>query len=403
MINNAVAATPEGLRVLIAGGGIAGLSLARALKDAGHSPLVIERKREWPTKGTAHYLPANAVRALDQLGLGEAVAATAHPISRQRVTGASGRTLVDLAVSSIWGEDASCPAIRHNTLHELLRAATFDVSVRLGTTIAARLHDGEIKLSDCSVQHYDVLVGADGVGSVVRTAGIGGAEPKHTGRWCWRFIADGWDGEDDTWHARLAPGRSLVTMPLGEGAVYCYADIASANGRPPGDWRDYFDGFGKPIADLLAQAGQAYSTPITEVDQPYAFLGRTVLIGDAAHAMSPALAQGVALAVEDALVLSETLSSFPVYEALPAYEQRRAPRIAWVRAQSHRSDHTRGLTPVVRDQLVWLTGRRMVASRRAMVSSAAMPATGWRCPDARTRRRHLSAVPKCLTACRGWD
>jgi 2-polyprenyl-6-methoxyphenol hydroxylase-like FAD-dependent oxidoreductase len=368
MINNAISTRQEGLQVLIAGGGTAGLSLARALKDAGHDPLVIESDREWRTTDTAHYLPANAVRALDQLGLGEAVAAVAHPIGRQRVTGASGRTLVDLPVSSIWGQDASCAAIRHNTLHELLRAATSDVPIRLGTTIAARLGDGEIRLSDGSVQHYDVLVGADGVGSVVRTAGIGGAEPRQTGRWCWRFIADGWDGEDDTWHARLASGRSLLTLPLGEGAVYCYADVATGNGRPPGDWRDYFDGFGKPITDLLAQAGQAYGMPMTEVDQPYAVLGRTVLIGDAAHALSPSMAQGVALAVEDALVLAETLSSLPVYEALSAYEQRRAPRIAWVRAQAHRRDRTRGLTPVVRDRLVQLTGRRMVAGQRAMLA-----------------------------------
>ena len=121
MINNTNAKTHRGRRVLIAGGGIAGLSLARALKDAGHNPLVIERSREWPTTDTAHYLPVNALRALDQLGLGEAVTAAAHPISRQRVTGARGRTLVDLPVSSIWGNGGQSVAIRRNALHELLR------------------------------------------------------------------------------------------------------------------------------------------------------------------------------------------------------------------------------------------------------------------------------------------
>jgi 2-polyprenyl-6-methoxyphenol hydroxylase-like FAD-dependent oxidoreductase len=168
----------------------------------------------------------------------------------------------------------------------------------------------------------------------------------------------------DTWHARLASGRSLLTIPLGEGAVYCYADIASGNGRPPADWRDYFDGFGKPISDLLDQAGRAYGTPITEVDQRYAFLGRTVLIGDAAHAMSQSMAQAVALALEDVLVLTETLSSLPVREALPAYEQRRTPRIGWVRAQNHRRDNAGGLTPAVRDSVLRLTGRRLVLARQ---------------------------------------
>ena len=166
MINNTNAKTHVGRRVLIAGGGIAGLSLARALKDAGHNPLVIERSREWPTTDTAHYLPVNALRALDQLGLGEAVTAAAHPISRQRVTGARGRTLVDLPVSSIWGNGGQSVAIRRNALHELLQAATSDVAVRRGTTIAARLRDGAIKLSDGSIEQYDVLVGADGADSV---------------------------------------------------------------------------------------------------------------------------------------------------------------------------------------------------------------------------------------------
>jgi 2-polyprenyl-6-methoxyphenol hydroxylase-like FAD-dependent oxidoreductase len=101
----------------------------------------------------------------------------------------------------------------------------------------------------------------------------------------------------------------------------------------------------------------------------YAFLGRSVLIGDAAHAMSPSMAQGVGLAVEDALVLTEMLSSLPVHEALAAYEERRAPRIAWVRAQSQRRDSSRSLRPAVRDRVLRLTGRRMaVAGQRALLA-----------------------------------
>jgi 2-polyprenyl-6-methoxyphenol hydroxylase-like FAD-dependent oxidoreductase len=222
-----------------------------------------------------------------------------------------------------------------------------------------------IKLGDGSVEPYDVLVGADGVESVVRTAGISGTEPRPTGRWCWQFITEGWNGDEDTWHARLAAGRSLVTMRLGDGAVHCYADLTAGSVQPPGDWRNHFSG----IDELLTQAGQVYGTAITEVDQPYAFLVRTVLVGDAAHAMSPSMAQGAALAVEDALVLAETLSSLPVDEALPAYQERRAPRIAWVRAQAHRRDSTRGLTPAVQDKLLRLARRRVaLASQRELLA-----------------------------------
>jgi 2-polyprenyl-6-methoxyphenol hydroxylase-like FAD-dependent oxidoreductase len=370
MINDASSTMDTSRRVLIAGGGIAGLSLARALQGAGHEPLVIERSSEWPATNTAHYLPTNAIRALAHLGLGDAVAAAAHPIRRQRVTGTGGRILVDLPMSTIWGAESQCAAIRHDSLHELLLKATTDVPVRLGTTIEARLGDRAVKLSDGSVEHYDVLVGADGVDSVVRTAGIGGVEPTYADRWAWAFIADDWDSEDDTWHARLLAGRSLVTMPLGNGAVFCYADVASPKGRPTWDWREYFDDLDDSVTDLVAQAGHLAGSPIMEVDQPYAWLGSTVLIGDAAHAMSPSIAQGVALAVEDALVLAETLSDRPVYEALPAYEQRRAERTAWIRAQAHRRDSARGLTPALRDRVLRLTGRRMaLAGQRALLAT----------------------------------
>src|SRR4029453_9581182 len=84
MITNTTSPAYTGRRVVIVGGGVAGLSLARALKTAGPSPLVIERSRDWPDTGTADYLPANAVRALDRLGIGDDVAAAAHPIRRQR-------------------------------------------------------------------------------------------------------------------------------------------------------------------------------------------------------------------------------------------------------------------------------------------------------------------------------
>jgi len=68
-------------------------------------------------------------------------------------------------------------------------------------------------------------------------------------------------------------------------------------------------------------------------------------------------------------VLTETLSSLPAYEALAAYEQRRAPRIAWVRAQAHRRDSTRALSPAVRDRVLRLTGRRLaVAGQRALLA-----------------------------------
>jgi 2-polyprenyl-6-methoxyphenol hydroxylase-like FAD-dependent oxidoreductase len=87
-----------------------------------------------------------------------------------------------------------------------------------------------------------------------------------------------------------------------------------------------------------------------------------VLIGDAAHASSPNMAQGAAMAVEDALVLAERLDAEPVDEALIAYERRRKPRVAWVQEQTHRRDRTRSLPPVIRNLTLRLAAERIFRS-----------------------------------------
>ena len=85
-----------------------------------------------------------------------------------------------------------------------------------------------------------------------------------------------------------------------------------------------------------------------------------MLIGDAAHATSPNMAQGAAMALEDALVLADCLRDISaIPDALAAFEARRRPRTDWVRAQTHRRDHTRYLPPTVRDNVIRVLGRRI--------------------------------------------
>jgi FAD-dependent urate hydroxylase len=97
--------------------------------------------------------------------------------------------------------------------------------------------------------------------------------------------------------------------------------------------------------------------------------GRVVLIGDAAHATSPNMAQGAAMAMEDALVLAEVLASGqPVAACLAAFEARRAPRVRWVQEQTHRRDRTRNLPPAIRDCVLRIAGKRIFkANNRPLV------------------------------------
>jgi 2-polyprenyl-6-methoxyphenol hydroxylase-like FAD-dependent oxidoreductase len=122
--------------------------------------------------------------------------------------------------------------------------------------------------------------------------------------------------------------------------------------RIPADWRSFFADFGAPAADLLPYAGGAHYAPLYEVrafeqNHPHA-----VLIGDAAHACSPSMSQASGMAVEDALVLAETLAETPagtpVEATLAAYRKRRGDRLRFVLEQNHRRDRARHLPALVR-------------------------------------------------------
>ncbi len=318
---------------------------------------------EWQPSGAGLYLPANAVRALGELGVGTELAAHANPIERQRLLDHRGRLLADIDLASLWDGVGGCVAIEREALHALLRA---DVPVRLGLSVEA-LEDGEtprVSFSDGSTGSYDLVVGADGVHSTIRSLAFGDHPAGDVGQASWRFLADGFPELTD-WTARLGRGRSFLTVSLGNGQVYCYADVNSSDPQSAAreDWRERFADFADPVPRLLDQAGEAYFAPIEEVTPPAWTSGRVVLVGDAAHASSPNMAQGAALAVEDALVLAEQLTADqPVEQALAAYQDRRTPRVTWVQEQTHRRDRTRNLPPVIRNLTLRLAAERIFKS-----------------------------------------
>jgi 2-polyprenyl-6-methoxyphenol hydroxylase-like FAD-dependent oxidoreductase len=257
-------------------------------------------------------------------------------------------------------------AIRRAALHEALQAGSAEVPVRLGLSVTGLDDDGQLKrarFSDGSTGVYDLVVGADGVHSTIRRLAVGGP-PRYVGQASWRFVAEGFPDIGE-WTVMLGRGRAFLTVALGNGSVYCYAD---ANTRDPADARDlewtrWFADFADPVPRLLEHAGDAYVAPIEEVVPPAWMAPRVALVGDAAHASSPNMAQGAAMALEDALVLADALAtSQPLEDALLQYERRRSARVAWVQKQTHRRDRTRNLPPIVRNLTLRLAGERIFQS-----------------------------------------
>jgi 2-polyprenyl-6-methoxyphenol hydroxylase-like FAD-dependent oxidoreductase len=354
-------------RVLIVGAGIAGLALARALRSHGIACDLIERSAAWSHPGTGMYLPANAVRALDDLGLAAALRDQATEIARQRFLDHRGRLMLEVGLATLWRTPGPCLAIEHRRLHEILREG---ISVRVGTTITALHNEGactRATFNDGSSGFFDLVVGADGVRSWVRTDVFTGSQPRFVGQASWRFLVDGFP-QISQWTVLLGRGKAFLTVPLGGGRIYCYADVDAAapvdpTGGDPAKLTELYREFAEPVRTIVSEyvraGGRPYFSPIEEVVQEPWVRGRAVLIGDAAHAMSPNMAEGAGMALEDALVLAETIAG---ERPLEEFEARRQPRVNFVHAQTQRRDRTRSLPPLVRSVILRVAGQRIFRS-----------------------------------------
>jgi FAD-dependent urate hydroxylase len=363
----------SGRRVLIVGGGIAGLALARTLARVGELPELIEREPAWRPAGTGMYLPGNATRALRALGLRAQVASRSVEIPRQRFSDHRGRLLREVDVAALWRRVGPCLAMHRTDLHDVLLEAAGDVPIRLGRAvdrITQRNGTVSVECGDGAGGDYDLVVGADGIHSAVRRLMFDPtAVPRAVGQVGWRFVAAR-PPEVTTWSVMLGRRTAFLTLPIGPDRVYCYCDTLSprdpdsADRAPVERLAQLFSEFADPAAtllDALERVDEIHVSTIEEVALDSCVRDRVVLIGDAAHATSPNMAQGAAMALEDALVLADCLRDIRALpDALAAFEARRRPRTDWVRTQTHRRDHTRYLPPTLRDNVLRVFGRRIM-------------------------------------------
>ncbi|MFE7467101.1 FAD-dependent monooxygenase [Streptomyces sp. NPDC057499] len=341
-------ATP--LRVLIHGGGIGGLTLATALARRGHTVEVAELRDEVDALGVGIIQPSNALHVMREIGVLDNCLAAGFEWEVLTIADPAGSTLAEIPQPRM-GDAPSNNGIPRPALARVLNSAATAAGarIRFGTTIAELADDGsgvDVTLSDGSSGRWDLVVGFDGIGSPLRTRLYGDRYvPEYTGFANWRVtvprqpqvrgVVMGTAGKD---------AKALLT-PITEELMYLGAVFAEAEEFRPDPERAHeqlaerLPMFSGPVAEALATvtdpAAVVYSriSQVT-VEQPW-HVGRVVLAGDAAHASTPHLAQGAAMAVEDALVLAESLDAGDgVDAALDAWEARRRPRAMWVQALS---------------------------------------------------------------------
>jgi 2-polyprenyl-6-methoxyphenol hydroxylase-like FAD-dependent oxidoreductase len=347
-------------RVLIVGGGIAGLSLDLALRGGPWQVELVEREAGPARLGAGLAVQPNAMRALRHLGVAAAVERAGAVIHRFQYRDQHGTLLCDIDLDDMWGQVGPFVGITRAALHHALLPDPGRCRTGRSAT-SVRQHDGRVwvTFNDATAGVYDLVAGADGINSSVRRSAVSRSRPAYAGQMVWRSVACTRAGELQGLQFWLGCDRFFGLCPAGAGTTYGFGNITRARLQDPVAGRkrrlaEWFADFGAPVRDYLAAIGSDSDIHCAPVQwQPDAAWGngRVVLIGDAAHAMSPMMGQGGCMAIEDACVLADELrrgSDIPA--ALTAFTQRRQPRVDWVREQSQALGQLLRLPAATRDQ-----------------------------------------------------
>jgi 2-polyprenyl-6-methoxyphenol hydroxylase-like FAD-dependent oxidoreductase len=346
-------------RILIVGGGIAGLSLSRALRDGPWQVHLVEREAGPARLGTGLAVQPNAMRVLTELGAGAEVARAGTVLHRFQYLDRDGAVLCDVDLDAFWNGLGPFVGITRAALRSAL-VRDVDRS-GLGRAVRCVEEHGDhvsVRFTDGAVAGYDLVVGADGLHSAVRRSLDDRAVPAFAGQLVWRSVAAVRPDLPDGVQFWLGDDRFFGLCPAGEGWAYGFGTVRAQRRREPVAGRARalaarFEGFGAPVRDYLdAVGGDAaiHCAPIEWLPDVSWGTDRVVLIGDAAHAMSPMMGQGGCLAIEDALVLAEELRrGDDLRSALQSFRDRRRPRVDWVARQSRALAELVALPADVRD------------------------------------------------------
>ncbi|MEE6262921.1 FAD-dependent monooxygenase [Plantactinospora sonchi] len=335
---------------VVVGAGIGGLCAGLGLRARGWRVTILERAPEFGTVGSGITLMSNALAGLDALGVGERIRAAGAVETPGGARTSDGRWLFRVEAATLADRLGTASlGIHRATLHELLRSALPADSIVTGAEVVDVLAGppAEVGYLRDGVRHTlraDLVVGADGLRSTVRSRlwpEVPG--PTYVGSTTWRGITDHpWRGElltAITW----APGAEFGMVPLGDGRVYWFAALnAPAGQRAPDELqavRDRFGDWHPPIPALLDATSTVLRGDIHHLGTPLPTYvrGAVVLLGDAAHAMTPNLGQGAAQAIEDAVVLGAFLDGADeVSNALLRYDRERRPRSQMIARASYR-------------------------------------------------------------------
>lgn len=379
--------------IVVAGGGIGGLTAALAIAAAGFRVVVLERSERLSEAGAGIQLSPNAGRILADFGMEADIAAAAIEIRALEIrSGHAGRRITTMPLGMRSREKYGHPyrVIHRADLQAILAAkvrAHGEIDLRLGSELVEfGVHaNGITALVESGGNSTDIrasaLIAADGVRSSVRARMPGGAPAVHARRTAWRTVLEADDApiglSRDSIGLWIGPDAHFVHYPIrGGGQINAVAivrdDWEGPGWSQPGDAEWIARRFRRwaPVVRASVKAAPRWlKWPLLTVSPSGTWVrGSVALLGDAAHAMLPFLAQGGAMAIEDAAVLGRALATHAndTAAALLAYERERRGRVRRVwRAAKAAGElyHLGAITGTIRDAGMEILGGRTLLSR----------------------------------------
>ncbi|MEE4346614.1 MAG: FAD-dependent monooxygenase, partial [Paracoccaceae bacterium] len=337
-----------GLRAIVIGAGIGGLAVARALALRGADVTLLEQAAEITEVGAGLQISPNGMAVLRALGLEAALVATSVQARAVCLHNHHGAQVVRLDLTRL--PDSAYHFVHRADLIDLLASGAREAGVKIRLLQKVTSVDGGaqpmVHIANGTTLSADLVVGADGLHSVLRPALNQADAPFFTGQVAWRAVVPNTDARGPEAWVHMGPGRHVVSYPLRGGTALNIVAVQerkqwAAEGwtqtDDPANLTAAFADFGAPVRDMLARVTEArlwglFRHPVARVWQR----DHLALLGDAAHPTLPFLAQGASMALEDAWVLADELArSDSIGAGLAAYQARRDSRVRRVIAAAN--------------------------------------------------------------------